>query len=518
VRFPAQGAPRALIEYCAVAAAAVLPYLSALPNGFTIDDSYLVLKNTGIRFMANIPSFFAGAWGGAIGAAFYSKMNAGYYRPVTMAFYSLEYALFGYSPLGWHAASIALHILASLLVLSIAKRLFVRETSGETARTASTDANARFGCVAAAVLFGVHPVHSEVLNPATFQTTLLAGLGALGAFRIHLGAPSWRRALFTSASLLAGLLAKENAVVAPLLILFYDLIFGKGTIKKRFHLGTYAALAIACVAYFCLRFAFISFGGGYSFFRGQPFHAVAATMLKVAALYGRLLVFPTPLCSFYDWYIVSIADSFWDIEVLCGLAILIILVLFVALLWRKSPPVVALALAWIPLSLAHVSHIFPILNVAAERFLYVSSVGFCLLVGYLVSRSKSVFVLIAFGLATIVFSYLTFERNFDFKDNTTLNQAFARDYPYSPTPHINLASIYKAQGRWEEALGHLESARKLEPRIPGPWIDGIQINLKLGRRDTALNLARRAVSAGIDPERLPIGPASQPVRGESRRY
>jgi hypothetical protein len=493
-----------------VVAAAILPFVNALGNGFTVDDAYLVVGNTDIRSLANIGSFFLGTWGGTIDSGFYGAMNAGYYRPISMTLYAFEHALFGYSPVCWRAVSILLHALNSLLVYSIATGVVgnppaTSNVSGAASRIRNPAA------LLAALVFAVHPVHSEVLNPATYQTTLLATLAVLCAVRLHIGPFTWLRAVSVSLALLAGMLSKENALSAPFLLPLYDFALRGNAPRNRFRLTTYALSGLVLIGYLTARASFLQ-GEGFNFFGDAPPTVVALTMLKVVVRYGQLLLFPVRLCPFYDWYVIPFADSLLDLEVLGGAVILVLVCIAVVVLWLGKRRLAAFGLAWTVFALLPVFQIVPMLNVAAERFLYLPSVGFCLFFASVTrwnGRYKRGFLVLLLS----VFAFRTAARNPDWCDDVTLNLAFARDFPQTPTPHINLTRYYKRRGEYRSAFRHSEAARMLEPRLPGPWEDGVWLLIKLGRSTEAIELARKAKVAGISLElSVPISAPRPPER------
>ncbi len=483
------------VKIVAVVAAAVLPFVNALGNGFTVDDAYLVLGNRDIRSLSNIGSFFLGAWGGTIDSQFYGSMNAGYYRPLSMTLYAFEYALFGYVPAFWRAVSIALHTSISLLVYSMASRLARNAAVASPSGRSEIESSHR-GALVAALVFAVHPVHSEVLNPATYQTTLLATLAVLCAVRLHMESFSWSRSALISLALLAGFLSKENALSAPLLLPLYDLALREGVGRRRFHLPTYAFSALGLLGYLAVRH-FLLQGSGFGFFGDAPAQVVALTMLKVVVLYGQLLLFPLFLCPFYDWYIVSATDRLLDLDVLGGAFILVFLCAAIVALWLGKRRTAAFGLAWVAITLLPVAQLVPILNVAAERFLYLPSAGFCLFFAVIARWDRSRASLLVLGLLLAVFALRTAARNPDWRDDIALNLAFARDFPHTPTPHLNLVFHYKQREDYPSALRHSEAARKLDPRFPGPWKESIRLLIELGRVAEARELAGEAEAAGI---------------------
>jgi hypothetical protein len=129
----------------------------------------------------------------------------------------------------------------------------------------------------------------------------------------------------------------------------------------------------------------------------------------------------------------------------------------------------------------------PLLNVAAERFLYLPSAGFALaLAGVLAwARPKAPRTVLAIGLLVIAcFAVRTLWRWPDWHDDRRLNQATAESFPETPTPLLNLAEMEAVAGNRAAAARFLEEAEKRAPGWPGIRI-----------------VAARILSAGGSPSR-----------------
>lgn len=121
-------------------------------------------------------------------------------------------------------------------------------------------------------------------------------------------------------------------------------------------------------------------------------------------------------------------------------------------------------LVWIFATLATVSNIIPIGAVLGERFLYLPSVGFCIAVASIpISLNKpnkpvpgqvqelgnySMVVLI---IVTIWWGYLTFSRNYEWKNDETLWSATLKNHPTNVKAAYHLAEIALADKKYEEA-------------------------------------------------------------------
>jgi protein O-mannosyl-transferase len=208
-------------------------------------------------------------------------------------------------------------------------------------------------------------------------------------------------------------------------------------------------------------------GSQITFFGTAGIPVILPTMLGVLALYAQLLVAPILLCPFYDWFIVP-PSSKVTVDVVLG-AMLVVGIALTTWKLRRRLPGVALGLAWLALGLVPVLHFVPLLNVAAERFLYLPSAGFALaLAGALTwAHPKVPRAALAIGVLIItLFAVRTLWRWPDWRDDRSLNQATAGSFPETPAPLINLAEMEAAAGNRAAAASLLEQAEKRAPGWP----------------------------------------------------
>src|SRR3989338_2940735 len=110
---------------------------------FVHDDVVFIKNNPSIANLTNLSSLFIRP---STAQALFPEANA-YYRPLLEIFNRLQYRVFHFNSMGYHAVNVGLHILNSFLVYLLAgwftKRVFLS--------------------FAAAVLFLVHPVQPEAV-------------------------------------------------------------------------------------------------------------------------------------------------------------------------------------------------------------------------------------------------------------------------------------------------------------------------------------------------------------------
>lgn len=438
------------------AALAVAIHLAALANGFAMDDQYNLVANPEIRELSNIPGLFTHAWTAGAQGSLDHAIGLSYWRPLAAVTWTVEFAAWGLNPLGYHAVNLLLHGLVTLLVARLAGRW-----SGAP------------GAWLAGVLFAVHPVHSEVVNLVTYRSELLAVAAVTAALNLRMRSEDggWRQKLGLGLLYTLGLLAKESAAVLPALLIAQDLAQGR---KLRDQWMLYAPLAGIAVAWLALRSALVV-ETPLPYLAALPGPIKVWTSLAIQSIHARLLLWPWPLVPFYDWTLCPPALTLADPRALAGL---FALVLPAALAWklRRVAPAVALGLTWWLLGLVPTSQLLPLPVGAAERFVYLPSVGAALaLAGLgqwlrqqpLWSQAKLAerrALLAAAAAIAVVFAGLSARRTLDWRDDLTLMTRATEDFPESFNAWHRLGQLHAQAQRWTQAVAAFERA---ELALPG---------------------------------------------------
>jgi hypothetical protein len=306
-------------------------------GSFVYDDQHYLLDNPAVTGEAS-------PWTAPLG-----DPQQALWRPLTVVSYRVQWEAGGRAG-AMLTLNIALHAAAALLVWSLARRL------GAAA-------------LPAALLFAAHPVHAEAVAWTTGRAELLAAVFVLAAWRAHL---SERPAsgLLAALYLALAVLSKENAFVAPLLLLVADVAIRRRPLPWR----RLALLAGVAGALFAWRAGSLT----HALPVDAPFGEtpLAGRLVVAAGIVGlslRLLVWPHPLRVFYH------RSEFLEGSLLSWL-ILLAAALAVWLLWRRERRTAAL-MTMVPLSMLTVLNLVPIGATFAERFLYLPSAMFCLAAG-----------------------------------------------------------------------------------------------------------------------------------------
>ena len=464
---------RSSIAIAGVALLALLAFANSLRNEFVWDDHYNVVDNQQIRELSRIGTLFTQSIAAHADTHLTRTMNTQYYRPLTMATYALDHALFGLRPALFHAHNVALHVLCSVVVLMLGLELF-----GRGWREGGTPLAVLLG----AAIFAVHPVHSEAVDVITYRADLLAGLALLSGVLFwirgsRLGGASEGRAVFvwTPLTYAAGQLAKEMAITLPLLVALWDTT---ATVPRSLSARALrlAPLVGLLGGYLLLRRMLLS-PSRLTYFAGHGPTAVALTMVGVFGLYVRLLLVPWPLNPFYDWSVLPVQTSLLSPVVIQGVLALGLLIGGLALSVRRRRHGITLCLALLPVGLLPVSQVVPIIVAAGERFLYAASAGPCLLLGqgagWLMQRRPRCSALVGVAVigVLVVFFNLTVIRNTEWRTDRSVLEANVADFPRSQNAWLGLARLNEQTGRLREALpiyerlGLKEAARRVRIRI-----------------------------------------------------
>ncbi|MBI3098302.1 MAG: tetratricopeptide repeat protein [Planctomycetes bacterium] len=239
--------------------------------------------------------------------------------------------------------------------------------------------------VVAAMLFAVHPAHTDAVDSVVQRSEILATCGVLVGLWAgwQADAQTGRRRMLllvlAGVAYLVGLGSKETAVVLPILWLVHDAFAGaslRGAPDRR---KKYLAAGIALLVYLAARFHALGLETSTrAAFGDVDLLTRAATMTAVFGDYLRLLILPHPLCADYAANANPgvFCRTFGDDRAAVGALVISAAGVLGAWSWRRRSPI-GVWLPWVPIGLLPVSNLFPIGAIQAERFCYLPSVGAC---------------------------------------------------------------------------------------------------------------------------------------------
>ena len=462
-----------------VACAAVAVHAGTLGHGFALDDGPEVVDNAHVRSLAGVTTVFTtSSWAGS------GDASVPMYRPLTTLSYSLNYALGGLAPGGFHLANLLLHALVCILVLMLGLELGL----GLGPATA------------AGLLFAVMPVHVEAVANVAGRKDLLVAAFSVGAVLAH--ARALRRgggAIVLAPLLVAGaLFSKESGLVLVGLLGAHDLLFAREAWRERRAraIGLFATYAAVTLAFVLARHAVL---GTLVFpripFDENPVASAPATIRVMTAIVvlGRgllLMIAPVNLSADYSYAAIPPVTSLLHPAFLASTAVLLALA---ALAWRfrRTAPLGLFALLWYAISLFPASNLLvPIGTIFGERLLYVPSVGFALVAGagvgaLLASRARRG-AIVAFALLLGGYALRTWDASRAWASDLSLFTSTVRAQPDSAKAQRMLGGALMEAGRPAEAAAAFERAAAIIRR-PGTPQD---------------RLAPALVELGVAQERL----------------
>jgi len=452
--------------YGVVAACAVVVYLGSLWNRFAMDDLYIIAFNPLVHRAAGIWQAFALPYWPA---DFGGKM----YRPLVVASFAVDRLLAG--PAWFHAVNLVWHAGASVAVTALARRWI-----GDRA------------ALFAGVLFAVHPVHVEAVANVIGRAELMAALFACLAVYAAL---VWDSVGWCAAALAAGLLSKENAAVAPGLIVWAWLL---GMVRpSRRRMTTFiASWVLVALAYGVLRWVIL-----HPYTRTQvaaPIFIGASPLdirlTAIAALVdiARLLIFPLTLRADYSPNERTLVTSIVDWRFVLGLLVLVTWASLLVRAWRRRRVVEAFGLGWIAIAFLPVANLlFPTGILIAERTLYLPSAGLALAAGAWLRDLPARKLWMVTGAVLALGGLRTALRVPVWKDDTAVTSSILDDSPESYRGPARTAGLVQGSGNAKRALEYYRTAVEIYDRDPRLFVGAADAAFTLGQSGLADTLLTR---------------------------
>jgi tetratricopeptide (TPR) repeat protein/uncharacterized membrane protein YozB (DUF420 family) len=464
-----------------VAALSVLPYLNGLGNGFTFDDVPIVAENARLRPPIALGALFGTDWWDG------TRPMSRLYRPLTMGSFAIDHAVarrIGDAPaparlldaaaFPFHVQNILWHAAASVALLWLVLELF---------------ASPMLAAVTAA-LFAVHPVHTEAVNGIVGRAELISAclgfLSLLVAWRtIRDDSDGMRRPALAGGLLLGALLAKEQAIALPVVLIAGLALQAPGATRERISRASVRrvliALGVVVIGYLAARAAVLgtltgvgeTAPGALNVDNPVASASGLARLFTPVRVFGevlRLLAAPRTLSADYSYDQIPVVTSPDLATVVCAIA-LCGLAAGVFLLRRRQPAVAAGIFFCLATWVLTSNLVVTIGTILGERLLYLPSAGACLVIAagllavgrrlrapWLTPAAATVLVLAGAGR--------TWVRNFDWKDNLTLFASATVASPRSCKAWNGYASELLARGRAREALPAAARSLAIDPRYP----------------------------------------------------
>ena len=298
-------------------------YVNTLQNGYVLDDAAAIIDNKLVgQGISAIPEILLTPYhNGDIDKIFVYTGND-LYRPLSLVTFAVEYQLFKNSALPGHLINVLLYIGCVILFFLFLYHLFRKKRP--------------VLAFISALLFAIHPIHTEIVANIKSRDELLCflfGLLSMNAFVKYVDGKDVRSLTSGLIFYFLSLLSKETSLtflaIIPLIFFFYR----NEDRKRSIQIFLYCALPV--LVYLFIRFSVLmhynAYNPSYVTFYENPlvaapsFASRLATAILVLGKYLKLLIIPYPLICDYSYNALPYAN-FGDPWVLLSILMYILLV------------------------------------------------------------------------------------------------------------------------------------------------------------------------------------------------
>ncbi len=412
------------------------------------------------------------------------------YIPLTILSFTLEYQFFGYSAFVYHLDNLLLHLGVVGLIFIFAIRLGLSPK----------------GAGLASLLFGIHPMHVESVAWITERKDVLYAffyMLSLIQYSLYVQLNRWGDWALSLFYGLLSILAKPMALSLPLILFLCDWFWqrplNRNTLRDTIKEKAPFFLVIVSIT-----------GITYSLHARIPGTNPGEAILIwiwTFSFYIQKFFLPLDLSPFYALpKPVSLAQPEYLIAV--G-----VFCLFWALLLRQR------CSRWLVFAgLFYFASIFFLLrfddlkdnHVVADRFMYLPSLGFCLLAGWgfekILNKLKTTqapkitraFVYGGLGLVLLALGVKTYGQSRLWANNIYFWDWLIEKRDNIPSAYNYRGVAYLAEGRYEPAIADFNRALKLQPSYVKPYYNNALAYRHLGKYPLAIQNLNDAIR--IDPD------------------
>ncbi|XP_067670555.1 protein O-mannosyl-transferase TMTC4-like [Haliotis asinina] len=521
---------------------ALLCFVNSHDGDFVFDDLSAVTSNKDL--LPGTPFFHLFAhdfWGNKLDNTSHKS-----YRPITVMTFRWNYAWAGgLHPRGFHVVNIVLHGLVSVIFLAVFSVLISGyQVDQESARPVFASPRAALLC---AVLFAVHPIHTESVASVVGRADLLCALTFLLSFLFYARGclprtssclVSFRPESFSLVYILASTclcvvstFCKEQGITVIGICSVYDIIvvcrvhpmqlltcrithvrdkklvlWIRGLVRRHLILFLTGVLLLAA------RIGIMGFATPTFTYEDNPHSFVNGTISRILnynyiyAINTWLLLNPWWLCCDWSMGCIPVITSLGDPRTLFVLALW---TAFGVLLYfccrgemNRDQRILITSLAMLCVPFLPASNLFFRVGfVIAERILYLPCAGFCMLVVlgarqiclHVHSTTKK-HLSAGFLVLILLFVLRSNERSKDFRDEVALFTSGTKVCPLNAKIHYNIGNVQAKNNNTDIAVEEYRLTLKLHPQYNDALINLAVILRKRGSALEAKGLLDRSIS------------------------
>uniref|UniRef100_A0A1B6F0B4 dolichyl-phosphate-mannose--protein mannosyltransferase n=1 Tax=Cuerna arida TaxID=1464854 RepID=A0A1B6F0B4_9HEMI len=491
-------------------------YYNSCQCGFVFDDISAIKENRDLRPHTPLKNVFLNDFWGT---PMHKEQSHKSYRPLCVLTFRWNYLLHQLEPMGYHLVNLILHAVVCLMYFRMCS-MFLPEISS----------------FVSAMLFAVHPIHTEAVTGVVGRAETLSSVFFLAAFILYAKSTKrkrftgWRWLVFSMLAVATAMLCKEQGITITGICAVYELfvaqkirlsdvqhflrcvVSGKVSWQHTWCSDATKRLCVLTLSTLTLLLVRLQIMGSKLpvFTRFDNPASVAATPTRqltynyLVSVNLWLLLLPCDLCCDWTMGTIPMVESLLDRRNLSTLGAYIALatLAYVALTTanRQQAVVIAMSLAFLALPFLPASNLFfPVGFVVAERVLYMPSMGFCMLVAYgwqILAEKKNRKVAWA-GLCLLLLAHgtKTISRNWDWTSEYSIFMAGLRVNQRNAKLFNNVGHALEGQGRFNEALQYFHKAVSVQQ-------DDIGAHINVGRTYNHLKMFKEAEDAYLKAKSL----------------
>ncbi|XP_075456584.1 protein O-mannosyl-transferase TMTC3-like [Ascaphus truei] len=496
-------------------------YWNSLFCGFVFDDVSAILDNKDLHPSTSLKKLFQNDFWGTPMSEERSHKS---YRPVTVLTFRLNYLFSELNAVSYHFLNLILHAVVCVIFLKVCKLFLDTRTSQ-----------------IAALLFAVHPIHTEAVTGVVGRAELLSSIFLLAAFLFYTKSKGpdnsivWTPIAVAVFLVAIATLCKEQGITVVGICCVYEVFIAQGyTLPELVDTTVQLLLGKASIPYSILQTLLKLIVLTFStlllvvirvqviqsqlpvFTRFDNPAAVSSTPARqftfnyLLPVNAWLLLNPSDLCCDWTMGTIPLVESVLDIRNLATLTffgVLGYLMVFSVRYSGDSSKTVLMALCLIILPFIPASNLFfPVGFVVAERVLYVPSMGFCILVAHgwrKLSNKSRLRKLSWICLALVLFTHAmkTFNRNWDWESEYTLFMSALKVNKNNAKLWNNVGHALENEKNYARALRFFKQATQVQP-------DDIGAHMNVGRTYKNLNRSKEAeesylIAKSLMPQVIP---------------
>ncbi|XP_045479364.1 protein O-mannosyl-transferase Tmtc3-like [Harmonia axyridis] len=494
----------------------LLCYYNSSYCGFVFDDISAIKDNRDLRPHSPLVNiFFNDFWG----TPMHKEQSHKSYRPLCVLTFRWNYMLWQLEPMGYHLVNMLLHSVVCVMYFRMCS-MFLPEIAS----------------FVAAMLFSVHPIHTEAVTGVVGRAETLSSVFFLAAFLLYTKASrrknqtAWKYLLISMFSMAIAMLCKEQGITVAGICISYEVFISQKVKLQQIKYFLKSALSskssyqlpwsnnatkriiVLVTSTVCLLLFRLQIMGSQLpvFTRFDNPASVAPTPTKqltynyLLSVNLWLLLFPCNLCCDWTMGTIPLVETFLDLRNLATICTYAFfgLMAFIAFTTNntKQRVVILMGLSLMVFPFLPASNLFfPVGFVVAERVLYMPSMGFCLLVAYGWSlMHEKLSKKISWGLISLLIiahASKTYLRNWDWEDEYSVFMSGLRVNQRNAKLFNNVGHALESQGKYQEALIFFKTAVTVQE-------DDVGAHINVGRTYNHLKMFKEAEEAYLRAKSL----------------